>query len=60
MKEYCGRCHTCGTPLKRVLDGEEWCAECRVYRRYWSHGWAWIKGYDGYHECPILENEEES
>lgn len=35
----CGHCHTCGTPLRTVLDGEEWCATCQAYRRYPSHGW---------------------
>ncbi len=39
-KRYCGRCHTCGTKLKVVLDGEEWCPKCKQYRRYRSHGWA--------------------
>ena len=37
----CGRCHECGTPLIKVLDGEEWCPECGEYKRYRSHGWAW-------------------
>jgi uncharacterized Zn finger protein (UPF0148 family) len=36
----CGRCHTCGTKLRIVLDGEEWCPTCGQYRRYRSHGWA--------------------
>lgn len=36
----CGLCHTCGTALQTVLDGEEWCALCHAYRRYRSHGWA--------------------
>jgi len=35
----CGRCHTCGEPLRLVLDGEEWCDDCQTYRRYRSHGW---------------------
>jgi len=35
----CGRCHTCGAKLRRVLDGEEWCPKCEAYRRYASHGW---------------------
>lgn len=35
----CHHCHTCGTPLKNVLDGEEWCPKCLQYRRYRSHGW---------------------
>lgn len=36
----CNKCHTCGTPLRIVLDGEEWCPVCGQYRRYNSHGWA--------------------
>lgn len=36
----CGKCHTCGTALRFVLDGEEWCPTCGAYRRYRSHGWA--------------------
>lgn len=35
----CGRCHECGTTLRVVLDGEEWCDVCRQYRRYNTHGW---------------------
>lgn len=37
---HCGRCHTCGTRLILVLDGEEWCKTCGHYRRYRSHGWS--------------------
>jgi len=37
---HCGKCHTCGTELRKVLDGEEWCPKCETYRRYRSHGWA--------------------
>ncbi len=36
----CGRCHACGTILRSVLDGEEWCPICQTYRRYVSHGWS--------------------
>jgi len=36
----CGHCHTCGTRLRSVLDGEEWCPTCQTYRRYRSHGLA--------------------
>jgi hypothetical protein len=36
----CGRCHTCGAPLRVVLDGEEWCHTCGTYRRYRSHGFS--------------------
>lgn len=39
VKRYCGHCHTCGTKLREVLDGEEWCPVCQTYRRYRSHGW---------------------
>lgn len=39
-KRHCGRCHTCGTRLIPVLDGEEYCPKCDAYRRYRSHGWA--------------------
>lgn len=35
----CKNCHTCGTRLRIVLDGEEWCSICQEYRRYQSHGW---------------------
>ena len=35
----CGKCHDCGTSLRSVLDGEEWCDTCKAYRRYRSHGW---------------------
>lgn len=35
----CFHCHECGHPLKKVLDGEEWCPVCQSYRRYRSHGW---------------------
>jgi len=38
-KMNCGHCHTCGSELREVLDGEEWCQKCRTYRRYKSHGW---------------------
>jgi len=38
-RTYCGRCHDCGTKLRRCLDGEEWCPFCVRYRRYRSHGW---------------------
>lgn len=37
----CGYCHTCGTKLRKVLDGEEWCPKCETYRRYIDHGWSW-------------------
>lgn len=50
---HCGHCHACGAPLKRVLDGEEWCTSCGAYRRYRSHGWAqgaW--GVEGGEMCP--------
>jgi len=34
----CDRCHACGTLLRPVLAGEEWCPHCDTYRRYWQHG----------------------
>lgn len=40
----CFHCHTCGTRLRSVLDGEEWCPKCGTYRRYASHGWAHGEG----------------
>lgn len=48
----CGRCHTCGTPLRLVLDGEEWCETCEVYRRYRSHGWARAAAESAEEQCP--------
>jgi hypothetical protein len=36
---HCQKCHVCGTQLRIVLDGEEWCSKCQAYRRYESHGW---------------------
>ena len=48
----CHRCHTCGTPLRQVLDGEEWCSVCQTYRQYQSHGW----GAGEYSPCrPVYE-----
>ena len=35
----CGKCHSCGTLFKSILDGEEWCGKCGQYRRYPSHAW---------------------
>ena len=39
MSARCNNCHTCGSKLKDVLDGESWCDKCKQYRRYRSHGW---------------------
>lgn len=39
MTTNCRHCHTCGTSLVTVLDGEEWCPRCEQYRRYQSRGW---------------------
>ena len=50
----CGYCHTCGTKLRIVLDGEEWCPKCGVYRRYGSHGWSSARG-DNATPCPEPE-----
>jgi hypothetical protein len=36
----CGRCHRCQTKVRIVLDGEEWCPNCKQYQRPRSHGWA--------------------
>lgn len=60
----CRKCHTCGTQLRIVLDGEEWCDECKTYRRYTSHGWkgqrrptvgkaqgGYTRKADGFHLC---------
>ena len=49
----CGRCHTCGTRLMTVLDGEEYCSNCAQYRRYQSHGWS--AAYKGDKQCPDWE-----
>ena len=35
----CRSCHQCGTALRLVLDGEQWCTTCGEYRRYVTHGW---------------------
>ena len=35
----CKRCHMCGTGIRIVLDGEEWCPTCETYQRPASHGW---------------------
>ena len=48
---YCQRCHTCGTRLMKVLDGEEWCPTCEQYRRYKSHGWTAEPGDDAKTPC---------
>jgi hypothetical protein len=49
-RRNCGHCHTCGTPLRTVLDGEEWCPTCQQYRRYAAHGWAGTTDP----ECPAV------
>lgn len=36
----CGKCHTCGQPVKIVCDGEEWCSRCDSYQRPVTHGWS--------------------
>ena len=28
----CAVCHTCGTHMRQVLDGEQWCSKCGTYR----------------------------
>ena len=47
----CNCCHTCGTSLLTVLDGEEWCLKCETLRRYASHGWGRGEGS----ACPSAE-----
>ncbi len=37
----CHKCHTCGSEIEIVLDGEEWCPHCQKYQRPASHGWSW-------------------
>ena len=54
----CGRCHTCGTQLKKVLDGEEWCPTCEVYRRYPSHGWPKSAVTDRDTKCPQVTRQD--
>lgn len=48
----CGHCHECGRPLKKCLDGEEWCSRCGTYCRYRSHGWDLLYDPGGSQECP--------
>lgn len=52
---HCGRCHTCGTPLCKVLDGEEWCLTCETYRRYRSHGWTLAVAESTEEHCPPMD-----
>lgn len=44
MTRPCMRCHICGTPVRIVLDGEEWCPRCGRYQRPASHGWGRSEG----------------
>lgn len=53
----CGLCHTCGTPIKIVLDGEEWCPKCDAYQRPRVHGWVWG---DDWSLCPDKKSRHES
>lgn len=55
----CGRCHTCGTSLRQVLDGEEWCPRCGQYRRYRSHGWTAEPGAAALVPCEWAPAENE-
>jgi len=57
--QYCGHCHECGTELKKVLDGEEWCPGCDEYKRYRSHGW-YAKGQNECPEPPLGQQEAAS
>lgn len=52
LRHHCGRCHECGLPLRKVLDGEEYCAQCHAYQRYVSHGWTGNALDDYRDECP--------
>lgn len=54
MKD-CSNCHTCGTRLIPVLDGEEWCKTCGQYRRYRSHGWSAAVGENSPCPAPAAE-----
>lgn len=56
MADYCGMCHTCGTRMDKVLDGEEWCPFCGTYHRYRSHGWVGVGSEDS--PCPGNEVRE--
>lgn len=59
----CGKCHTCGTQLAKVLGGEEWCPTCGRYRRYRSHGWGQGMGFlgiTGRDNSPCPEPEQET
>jgi len=56
LVRHCGHCHECGTKLKQVLDGEEWCPKCAQYRRYRSHGWSSAYN-EGGPECPPGEEK---
>ncbi len=58
-REHCGHCHACGTALRSVLDGEEWCPRCGRYRRYRSHGWWAEPGEESGTPCPAEPAEED-
>jgi uncharacterized Zn finger protein (UPF0148 family) len=54
----CGKCHTCGTKLQIVLDGEEWCPSCEQYKRYNTHGFP-VKALEtALNSCPELSDYE--
>jgi len=55
----CGHCHTCGGPLRKVLDGEEWCDNCETYRRYVSHGWGAGTPAERAPFCPTADELED-
>ena len=39
MSGGCGHCHTCHVQLEdRISILGDWCAKCRRFRRYKSHG----------------------
>jgi hypothetical protein len=54
-RHHCQHCHACGSPLRVILDGEEWCDTCRKVRWYESHGWG-DTGQGGY-ACPDLPDD---
>lgn len=45
----CRRCHSCGGPIREVLDGEEWCDNCCRYQRPATHGWR--QGEEAFTRC---------
>ncbi len=48
-KTNCGHCHHCGSKLRKLSSGAEWCTVCVEPRRYLSHG---HPDGNGPKECP--------